>query len=273
MSAVTGDPELRIAGEEVAVKLRRKTLVRAPLADFVKSVARAGTAWPDVILPTGVRIYRPRGSCVGIAVEIPPQARTVRWIADDSEADYGAGTRYQERFLAFPYVVLLLVLRGGRPSGWQQLYYRRAPLESHDDQELLLPNMSNVARAYEQRAWLCLQHLARTPRSDLATTIRSVVDHVFNAAFNRSADVHEGNSYWGAMRGVDSRVASLDAWEAATRENRWFPLEVPWESAGVTASEELASMLDRVSNPLSDAPNARQLAGLVNVAAALGRKT
>lgn len=268
-----GDPELRISGEEVAVKLRRRTLARAPLADFVKSIARASIAWPDLILPSGVRIYRPRGDCVGVAVEVPPQARSVRWIADDSRAHYGRGARYRECFLAFPYVVLLMVLREGQPSGWQQLYYRRAPLESSDDQDLLLPNMTNVAQAYCQRAWVCLQHLPRSRNPNVASTIRSVVDHVFNAAFNRSADVHEGNSYWAAMRDVDPRVASLEAWEAATRENRWFALEVPWKSAGVTASTELASMLDRVERPLCASPTAKQLAGLVTRAAAMRRKS
>ena len=268
-----GDPELRIAGTEVTVTLRRKTLARATLADFVASVARAGAAWPDLILPSGVRIFRPRGDCVGVAVEVPPQARTVRWIEDDSKGHFGRGTKYRECYLAFPYVVLLLVLRRGRPSGWQQLYYRRAPLESAESQELLLPNMANVALAYHQRCWVCLQHLPPPRNGSLANTVGGVVDHVFNAAFNRSADAHEGNSYWASMRDLDPRVASLGAWEAATEKNRWFVLDVPWKPAGTTASAELVSMLDHVERPLCETPTAKQLAGLVTRASAQRRRS
>jgi hypothetical protein len=266
------DPELRIAGGEVAVSVGRKTVARAAIGDFVATVARAAADGPNLILPSGVRLYRPRGPFVGVAVEVAPQARKVRWIEDDSQQPFGKRARYRERFLAFPYVVLLLVLRGGHPTGWQQLYYRRAPLESELDQELLLPNLTNVARAYEQRCWLCLQHLARRPDATLAGTIRATVDHVFNAAFNRSAEVHEGNSYWGTMRDVDPRVATLDAWEEATRQNRWFALEVPWKSAETTASSELAAMLDQLERPLCEAPTASQLAGLVTRAGARRKK-
>jgi len=269
---VIGDPELRIAGEEVAVRMRRKTLARATLADFVASVARAAADGPDLILPSGVRIYRPRGEVVGVVVEVPPQARAVRWIADESKVPFGEGTLYRECFLSFPYVLLLLVLRHGRPTGMQQLYYRRAPLESLEEQELLLPNMTNVALAYDQRCWVCLQHLPRARNTSVPSTIRNVVEHVFSAAFNRSAEVHEGNSYWGAMRDLDPRVASLDAWEEATRANRWVALDVPWKPAGATASAELTSMLDRVERPLCEAPTAEQLAGLVTRAGAQRRK-
>ena len=86
---MTGDPELRIAGEEVTVRVGRKTLARAAIGDFVASIARASSDGPDLILPSGVRIYRPRGSFVGVAVEIAPQARRVRWLEDDSKQPFG----------------------------------------------------------------------------------------------------------------------------------------------------------------------------------------
>ena len=44
-------------------------------------------------------------------------------------------------------------------------------------------------------------------------------------------------------------------WEAASRENPRFPLDIAWPDAGTTASAELARMLDQVvgPTPLADA--------------------
>jgi hypothetical protein len=198
---------------------------------------------------------------VGVVAEMPPQARTVRWLADDSAVPFGPRARYRECFLAFPYVILVLVLADGRPTGLQQLFYRTEPLESPDD-ELLFSNRPNVAKAYGQKSWLCLQHLKLRGQATLLHTLPAIMNHVYSAAFNRSADVHEGNSYWEAMRDVDDRIASLEAWEAATRENRYFAVDVPWRSADTTAVAELRAMLEHADASLPAEPTANDLTGL-----------
>jgi hypothetical protein len=256
------EPELQITGGEIQVRSRRKTLATARLGDFVRALAAASGSGPDVVLPRGVRILRRRGEMLGVAVEVPPGARRVRWIADDSTAPFGAGARYHELSLAFPFVIIVLVLHGGRPTGLQQLFYRRAPLERPDD-PLLLPNMYNVAKGYDQMCWLCLQHLRVKPDGSPGETISAAVDHVFSAAFNRSSDVHEGNSYWEMMRDVDARVSSIEAWENATRADRFFALSVPWRSADTSVQAELDSMLAQVDTGLPPEPTATHLAGLV----------
>ena len=255
-------PELRIEGSEVRVRSGRKTLATAPVSDFVRTVAGAWGSGPDILLPRGVRLVRQRGDTLAVAVEVPPGARRVRWIADDSKEDYGREAKYGEFYLAFPFVVVLLVLVGNRPTGMQQLFYRTAPLQSPDD-PLLLPNMYNVAKGYGQLSWLCLQHLRVRPSGSPGQTIAEVIDHTFSAAFNRSADVHEGNSYWEMMRDVDPRIASIEAWERATRENRFFPLLVPWRLAETSVRAELDSMLTQVDAGLPPDPTATHLAGLV----------
>ena len=261
-------PELRIRGDRVSVRQGRKVLVEAPLDGFMKSLVRASDRdlEPDV-LPRGARLWWRRGDAVAVAVEVGPQARTVRWLADDSEVPFGRGARYRDAFLSFPYIVLLLVFRGGALTGLQQLYYRNDSLDAGG--ELLLPNLYNVAEGYGQRCWLCLQNLRDVGRlPSWSSKIAAVGDHVFSAAFNQSSEMHEGNSYWGAMKTLDPRVKSVEAWEAATRENAWFALDVKWRPAGVTASVELRSMLDCVVAP-SNLANATDLAGLV---AGAGRK-
>lgn len=255
-------PELRISDSTVQVRSGRKKLAEVPVADFVRAVARASAQGPDVVVPRGVRVSRRVGDVLAVAVELPPAARRVHWIRDDSEKPFGKGASYRELQLAFPFVIVLLVLHRGRLTGHQQLYYRTAPLASADD-PLLLPNMYNVAKGYGQLCWLCLQHVEQQPEWSADQTISAAVDHVFSAAFNRSADVHEGNSYWEMMRDVDPRIASVDAWAEATREDRSFPLSVEWRPAETSVGAELDSMIGQLAASLPAEPNATHLAGLV----------
>jgi hypothetical protein len=265
------ETQLRISGSTVQVRSGRSKLAEVPIADFVRAVAQASGPGPDVVVPRGVRVSRQRGEVLAVAVEVPPGARRVRWIRDDSKEPYGRGARYREVQLAFPFVIVLLLLHRGRLTGHQQLYYRTAPLESADD-PLLLPNMYNVAKGYGQRCWLCLQHVKERPDWTPDQTISAAVDHVFSAAFNRSSDVHEGNSYWEMMRGVDPRVASVEAWDEATRADRCFPLGVAWKPAGTSLRAELDAMLGQVHGSLPPEPNASHLAGLVTRARAARRR-
>jgi len=241
------EPEIRIVGERVKVLEGRKTLFESKLPQVMKAIGRVTdrTTSSD-ILPEGIRLWRERGNAIAVGIELRPQRRTVRWLAEGSGASYGRRARYEDRFLAFPYIVLLIVFRDGELCGFQQLYYRTAPLRSgHED--LLLPNLYNVAQGYRQRCWLCLQMLEDKVRAlPWPGKIDAVVDHVFSAAFNRSSEEHEGNSWWGSMRGLDPRVSSVEAWERASRENGLFPLEIPWKRAGTTATQELNHMLGLV---------------------------
>jgi len=255
---------IEIEGDRMTARQGRQVLFEAPLERMIAALSGALEQHGVGILPSGARLWRMRRDAVACALEIPPHARTVLWIAPDSRAPFGPGARYQTRFLAFPYLVLLLVLRGGELTGYQQLYYRTAPLD--DGEDLLLPNLLNVARGYEQRCWLCLQHLPRVGRLPWPRKLAAVTEHMFAAAFNRSAEMHEGNSYWSEGRPADPRVATLDAWEAASRKDRRFALDVAWRPAGVTASEELGAMLDRVVAPL----RARTAADLVGVIQSAG---
>lgn len=264
-------PELRISGSTVQVRSGRSKLAEVPVADFVRAVAGASAPGPDVLVPRGVRIARRWGEVLAVAVELPPGSRRVRWIRDDSAQPFGRGASYRDVQLAFPFVIVLLVLHRGRLTGYQQLYYRTAPLASGDD-PLMLPNMYNVARGYGQRCWLCLQHLRQRPDWTADQTISAAVDHVFSAAFNRSSDVHEGNSYWEMMRDVDPRVASVEAWEEATRKSRGFALEVGWRPAGTSVRAELDAMIGQLQIPLPAKPTATHLAGLVSRARSTGRR-
>ena len=242
---MAGEPEIRIAGETATVRHGSKKLAELGLEQLVDQIATASEqAGSFEIRPEGARVWARRGDAVAAAFELPPHARTVRWLADDSKAPFGPKARYREYYVGFPYVVLLFVFRGGALTGLQQLYYRTEPLDAGED--LLIPNLYNVANGYGQQCWLCLQHVDDLSDASWPEKIARIVDHTFSAAFNRSAEKHEGNSYWTPDQAVDARVASMKAWEQATREDRRFALSVPWKSAGTTVSAELREMLDHV---------------------------
>jgi hypothetical protein len=174
-------------------------------------------------------------------VELPPQVRTVRWLADDSPADYGPKARYQQVRLAFPYIVLIVTFWHGAVSGQQQLFYRTVPMRSEDD-TLAFPNLYNVADGYGQVCWLCLQKLGTLAEVPWDAKLRCIVEHLWSA-FNRSSEVHEGHSYWGKMRHLDRRLRSVAAWQQATTEDPTFVLAVRWQPAGLTIRQVMDRQL------------------------------
>ena len=260
---MTLSPEIRIVGEKVVVRVGRRKLVDASLEQLVRAIDQAGPGDGNRfgIRPRGVRMWVERRDAVAVALEIAPHARTVRWLADGSKAPYGRAARYEQYFVAFPFVIVLLVFRGGALTGQQQLYYRADSLDSGD--ELMLPNLYNVAKGYGQQCWLCLQNVADLRSLPWHEKLARIVDHTFSAGFNQSAEEHEGNSYWSAHKAVDERLSSMEKWQQATRDNRRFALDVAWRPAGTSAGAELSKMLDQVVRPRRLQSSA-ELLGLLN---------
>ena len=267
---MASEPVIRIAGDQVVVLHGRKKLSSAPLTQLIEYLDGAGSGREEfAIRPRGARIVQVRRDAVAMALEIPPHSRRVRWLADDSEAPFGPKAKYGEYFVSFPFIVLLLVFRRGALTGQQQLYYRNQSLDCGE--ELLLPNLYNVAEGYGQRCWLCLQHAPDVGSMEWDAKIATIVDHTFSAAFNRSAEEHEGNSYWSAQSAVDERVASMQAWQDATRSNRRVALDIAWQPAETTARTELRKMLDQVVRRRRLA-SATDLAGILTSASAATRR-
>lgn len=263
---MSADPVVRIEGEAAVLVSGRQERARVSVRRLVEELARGIERGPSCgVLPDRVRLWSERGDCVGLAIELPPGPRTVRVLREDSKSPFGPSARYREATLSFPWVVLPIVFHRGALTGMAQLYYRTRPLAEGSD--LLFPNLYNVARGYGLPCWLCLANLGDVSSLPWPAKVHAIVDHVFGAGWNRSSEVHEGNSYWGSTSGLDPRVASIEAWEAATREQPMFACQVQWKAAGSTIHAEL----ERMARQLGAGPpieNAAQLAGCVTRAAA-----
>ncbi len=267
---MSSGPEIRIVDAVAEVWQGRRKTLEIPLEDLIQQILRS----PDHtassgLLPRYARLWREWGDFTAVAIELPPHAQTVRWIAGNSRDPFGPAARYGHYFLAFPWVVILLVFQRGALTGQQQLYYRRAPLDEGD--ELLLPNLLNVAKGYGPMAWVCLQHVPPVHSLPWPKKFHVIIDHVFNAAFNRSSEMNEGNSYWSSLKGVDPRVDSVEAWQEASRRNSLFALDVPWKPAGTSMRGELEFMLNSIART-PRVTTATELAGLVTRARGRSRR-
>lgn len=259
---------IEIAGNKVICKQDGQNAVSAALADFLGNLWEASDNRPaSEPIPETVRFAWRRGEAAVLVTEQKPVCHTVRWLADDSPVPFGRGAKYREARLAFPFVVLVVAFDGGNLTGQQQCFYRRAPLEAIGD-ELLLPNLLNVARAYDQTCWLCLANLnPNMAQMSWDARVRKVWSHLFQAGFNASSEHHEGNSYWQTMRSVDRRVSSVAEWERESARNPFFPLTVEWRPAGKTVAAVMDEMMSRVW-PVRAPTSAAELLPFFNAPAA-----
>jgi hypothetical protein len=238
------------------------------LLDRVADVGRGPQAWR--LTPPHVRLMVERGGgrIAGVVVEMPPGPRLVKWIAERSTDDYGPDASYITRELSFPWVVLVLVFGGDELTGFQQAFFRNAPLGSVDDELFFtcLLNCANAPGYGGQESWVCLANLTRKlERMTWPDRIRTVTEHFWHAAFNRSSEIHEGNSHWGTAGEIDPRLSSALAREAATREDPYFTLGLPWRPAPRRLGATLAAMLDHVA-PWKPVERVEQLVTLMQQA-------
>jgi hypothetical protein len=241
---------IEIVGDRIVCLQNGTKAFAASLSDFLAELGERGdwSPLPEAI-PEGVRFVRRRGDVVVLVIEERPQLRTIRWLADESAPPFGKGALYRRARLAFPFVVAVIAFRKGALTGYQQCFYRTEAIGQLSD-ALFLPNLYNVADGYGLKCWLCLAGLG-TDLDPLTWNdkVRELRKHLWGAAFNRSSEMHEGMSYWTAMRGVDPRFDTIDAWERASRDDAFFPLGVSWKPSGMTLGDAIGNMLSRLSPP------------------------
>lgn len=241
------EPHIEITGNKVTCKHGGDKVASVALADFLQNLREAADNRPAFEpIPDTVRFgWQRAGACV-LVMEQKPACRTVRWLADDSRVPFGRGATYRDARLAFPYMVVIVAFDHGCLTGQQQCFYRRAPLAGLDN-ELLLPNLLNVANGYDQLCWLCLANLNPDMSSlDWTDRVRRIWSHLFEAGFNASSEHHEGNSYWQTMRSLDQRLASVAEWERESARDPLFPLSVEWQASGKSVAGVMDEMMNRL---------------------------
>jgi len=254
---------LQIEGERVTLSTPEGGSMEMPLAEWLAAVRAPQFQAGNVRLPNGVIGFRALSRGVVLVHESAPCVRRLRWVADDSPAPYGPSAVYRDVSLALPYVLTLIVfVRNGRGelelTSHNEAFFLRHGLASFDD-ELLYPALLNCSRMKDDGArplaWICVQNLphevwrrASGDNARLRAGTGALLDHLYQAAFNRSADVHELSSwYTETVRArVDERFTGLASWEQASAADPAFALDVPWLPTG----HSLSQVLDRVARRL-----------------------
>jgi hypothetical protein len=215
----------------------------------------------DVVLPDGIKAARSRGRLTIWVHETPPATWNLKWIANDSKARYGPGTKYRKVRIALPYLITFCVFEQTPPDrrmllgSRNECFFRREPLDRLDEGELCFPALLNCSKFPREEgkplAWICTEHLDYDKLSAIDDTndrlrasFRTLMETLLGSGFNFSSEAHEGASWFSetVRKKVDPRVAGIDQWQSETTKNPLFVLEVPWLGTGRTVEQ----MMERI---------------------------
>ena len=220
---------------------------RVPVEALLRYVSRVMPP-PLPVLPPGSRWLRRRKDLLLLAVEHPPQCRTLR-VSGGKKGDDG----YRAYRLALPYVIYLLTFYRGDFQE-MKMFFRVTPLNSQDDTlyHTCLPNVRGEPGHYGSQR-VCLRYRPEMLEGvPLAEAVPALIDFFWSTGFNQDI----ANSAFERARSLNPRLADLAAWEAATEENPLFPLEVNWEAAERNLQdlwEECLKLHGETDQPVKDA--------------------
>jgi hypothetical protein len=248
-----------VRGEEIVATLPEGSQKKMKLADVLQKMSPQVPDTCGAILPDGVKTAIPYAGGVILVHQTPPQVYSFRWIADGSAAEYGPGTSYRTVRLALPYVIVVAVYEGTRRlvpqlSQRSECFFSNEPLEKKRfDTPMSYPALLNCSKIPDDGvhalSWICTQHLPpsefrgrKTLDAALSDGLGALLRHLLESGFNRSSEVHEGESGFGATvkAAIDPRIANVESWEKASADNPLFALDVPWLPTGKTLGQVTA---------------------------------
>lgn len=201
-------------------------------------------AGATAVLPDGVKIVFQRGPFTIWVHQCPPCVRTLEWIAANSKEKFGTGTKYRKVTIALPYVIVFSVFHPAAEgcttlAKHNECFFRNAPLTSADD-ELCYPALLNCSKfnaaiqPAKPLSWICTQYLDRgfeaesDPNRCQRRAFKALMACLYETGFNYSSEHHEESSWFTESRGIDPRVATIEAWQAASAADPLFVLDLPW---------------------------------------------
>jgi hypothetical protein len=245
------EQKVTIEGTSAQVVSPEGTTGSIELVDLIRCLDRQGMSTGRVVLPDGVKAVLSSGSLTIWVHQTPPRVHNLKWIAADSPVPFGKGAKYRSVRIALPYLIVLAVFAPREQpqviSDANECFFRTDPLTSLDD-PLLYPALLNCSKFAMAEghplAWICTQHLNRRAllqekdeNRRMHKGLGLILQCLLGTGFNHSSEFHEGTSWYTESSSVDPRIATIEAWEEATRQNSLFAQEVPWLPTGLTAME------------------------------------
>lgn len=201
------------------------------LADLTAKLADGHQMDRTPLLPEGTRLFARWRHTAVLVIEEPPRVRRLRWSPKTLKSE-GSYTEHQ---LAFPFIVYLV---GFYQTDFDamRIYFRNAPLTGEGD-ALQLPNLWNVQAAESPlaRCRACLRGRPEGLNRPVGEQAAGLIEFFWATGFNQ--DIQD--NCFDRATGRDPRIATLEAWEAATKADPLFPLGVSWEPAGLSLGQAL----------------------------------
>lgn len=257
----TVSTSVSIQGETVSAVSPEGAKGEITIKELMGKMSPAATCAKEIVLPDGGRKLLARGRLLILIHETPPRVFNLKWITKDSVARFGAEAEYRDVLVALPYVIVMAVFecdtRGHMNLGKaNECFFSNAPLESLD-QKLYYPALLNCSKFDPPEghplSWICTQYLNRrrtrpanrlAPSQQLRKGLKDLLHCLFETGFNYSSEFNEGSSWYSESARVDNRIATVEAWEEATRQNKLFVLDVPWLETKRTAREITSRIFD-----------------------------
>lgn len=246
-------PTVTIEGREVRAALPEGAAATLPVSELFDLTRSELPDTRDLILPDGVKGLMPTPQGFVLVHQTPPGPHRLKWIAQESPAEYGEEATYRFVRVSLPYVITLAYFEGTRGSvphlsQRNECFFTNQPLEREGvETPLGYPALLNCSRFPNEGrhplSWICTQYLSpksyagrKNLNDSVRDGLRALLYHLLETGFNRSSEHHELNSWFSetVSAGVDPRLASVEAWQDATAVDAIFALEVPWLPTGHT---------------------------------------
>jgi hypothetical protein len=252
MAAITID------GSEVTAVSPEGATATMSVTEFTECLGSRRMDTGDVILADGVKAVLSGGPLTVWVHQTPPRVHLLKWIAERSTRPFGMGAEYRDVRIALPYLITLAVFApaqkgASRLSGWNECFFRNAPLESMEDQ-LFYPALLNCSKFAPPEgrplSWICTQYLDSSsfrreadPSRAMRAAFRQLMSCLLDTGFNYSSEHNELSSWFTESRGCDPRVAVIDRWQEETARDPLFVLEVPWLKTGFNVRQVVDRLL------------------------------
>lgn len=231
--------------------------------DFMEKLSPPQMNTAGVVLPDGVKAVIPAGGYSIMVHQSPPQVYAFKWVDEKSPVRYGSGTAYRTIRIALPYLIIMAQFKDGVLCQTNECFFTTAPIESIDD-PLLFPALLNCSKFREEEAgtrplsWICSQYVnwtkaraGKDKNEKVKNGIKALLNCLLETGFNESSEHNEGQSWYGASKGIDKRITTIKAWEKATEKDPLFVLNVPWLSTGLSVQQ----MAERIIGSLGGSSN------------------
>ena len=193
------------------------------------------------LFPSGTRFLFNRGPAKIVAIEQPPQVRTVRLCESLWGPERTQKGALKSFSLAFPYVIFIVVMTNELQKIY--VYFRNTPLRSLDS-NLYKAVFSNL----DTDNSVCRSEDASSTSDPLNVKIEASIAAFWQSTFNSDLDTH-----WRSRTDIDSRL-NLTAWRAQSQIEPMFPCSIEWVKSPHTLGEamEIASVRQTARESVSE---------------------